>query len=71
MNWLKRLFHTCETPHPDTFAPIEGKEWICPECKDVWIYEGRLVEVEVTPAVWDRWADIQKETVVAWWKKGK
>lgn len=69
MNWFQRRFHTCETPNPDTFAPILGREWTCSDCDAVWVYECRFINVEKRPAVWDQWADIQKEPITAWWKK--
>lgn len=68
MNWWQRLFHTCETPSPDTFAPIAGRRWVCPNCEDEWVYETRIFNIEVSPAVWDRWAETERETITAWYK---
>lgn len=70
MNWIKLLFHRCRKPG-NVFNPQLGQEIVCLICGTVWIYESRIVEYEVSPAVWDRWADIDKETVTAWWKKDK
>lgn len=71
MNRLKRLFHTCKPPLFGVVEPIQGREWVCLDCRTVWIFETREVDVLVAPAVWDRWDDIQKETFTKWWKKNK
>lgn len=66
--WWRRVTHHCDPLATGTrIADDCSIRFTCGECGETWVYETRTIEVEIAPAVWDRWAETGSVRRTGWW----